>query len=46
MANSRKPAAPPLDATAVSDYKTILQQILDARPSGTRQRLARTLDEH
>ena len=44
--NNKKTAEPPLDASAVSDYKTILQQILDTRPSGTRQRLAEALGKN
>lgn len=33
-------------ATAVADYKTILREVLDARPSGTRQRLADALGKN
>lgn len=46
MANSKRSGEQPLDPTAVSDYKTILQQILDTRPSGTRQRLAEALGKN
>lgn len=33
-------------ATAVSEYKELLRQVLDARPSGTRQRLATALGKN
>ena len=34
------------DATAVAEYKRILQQVLENRPSGTRRRLAETLGKN
>ena len=42
---SREPAARPVPE-AVEEYKRILQSVLDARPSGTRQRLAEKLDKN
>jgi hypothetical protein len=33
-------------AQAVAEYKTILREVLDARPSGTRQRLATALGKN
>jgi len=40
-----RPAAAP-DADATVEYKTILKRVLDNRPSGTRQRLARALGKN
>ncbi len=34
------------DGSAVGEYKRTLQQVLDARPSGTRRRLAETLGKN
>jgi hypothetical protein len=34
------------DNTAVADYKRILQQVLERRPAGTRQRLAERLGKN
>jgi hypothetical protein len=34
------------DLTAVAEYKRLLQQLLDSRPSGTRQRLAESLGKN
>ncbi len=34
------------DVTAISDYKKLLKQVLDLRPSGTRQRLAVALGKN
>ena len=34
------------NSTAVAQYKTILQKVLDARPSGTRQRIASALGKN
>ena len=42
---SREPAARPVPEP-VGEYKRILQSVLDARPSGTRQRLAEKLDKN
>ena len=42
-----KPAARPDAATAtVAAYKRVLQEVLDRRPSGTRQRLAEALGKN
>jgi len=40
--------APPgtANSSAVGEYKRVLQQVLDARPSGTRRRLAETLGKN
>jgi hypothetical protein len=40
-----RPVATP-DADAMVEYKTILKRVLDNRPSGTRQRLARALGKN
>jgi hypothetical protein len=37
---------PEADASAVADYKSLLQKVLDTRPSGTRQRLASALGKN
>ncbi len=45
----RKPAAaktPPPAEDAIRSYKLILQEVLNQRPSGTRQRLADALGKH
>jgi hypothetical protein len=34
------------DTAALAQYKSVLQQVLDARPSGTRQRLAEALGKN
>lgn len=34
------------DSSAVAEYKLVLQQVLDARPSGTRRRLAEALGKN
>jgi hypothetical protein len=34
------------DGSAVGDYKRVLQQVLDSRPSGTRRRLAEALGKN
>ena len=41
----KKPVAE-ADASAVADYKSLLQKVLDNRPSGTRQRLAAALGKN
>ncbi|MGE0212433.1 MAG: hypothetical protein AB7S41_12120 [Parvibaculaceae bacterium] len=38
--------APEAQAEAVAEYKAILREVLDARPSGTRQRLADALGKN
>jgi hypothetical protein len=40
-----RPVAAP-DSDALVEYKTILKRVLDNRPSGTRQRLARALGKN
>lgn len=42
----RSEQAPVDPAQLVADYKTILQKVLDRRPSGTRQRIASTLGKN
>lgn len=39
-------AAGPAPAARVADYKAILQRVLEARPSGTRQRIAAALSKN
>ena len=39
-------ARAPAGGTAVAAYKAVLRQVLDARPSGTRQRLAGVLGKN
>ncbi|MBA5776680.1 hypothetical protein H2509_06015 [Stappia sp. F7233] len=42
----RHEQAPADPAQLVADYKTVLQRVLDRRPSGTRQRIASTLGKN
>ena len=43
----QKPSRPDADgAEAVAEYKSILSEVLDRRPSGTRQRLAAALGKN
>lgn len=39
-------AAGPASVAGVADYKAILQRVLEARPSGTRQRIAAALSKN
>ncbi len=41
-----KPAAPSGAGAGVGEYKAILQRVLEARPSGTRQRIAAALSKN
>jgi hypothetical protein len=42
----RTPSLREPDSTAVADYKRLLQQVLESRPSGTRRRLAEALGKN
>jgi hypothetical protein len=42
----RAPSLREADSAAVADYKRLLQQVLESRPSGTRRRLAEALGKN